>query len=100
VNFCPAYLETMSDNRFKDFFGLRDFIHFVNFLHRKQGKAGALLTERRVLQALERNFNGLKDCKTIWNRFLSKVNNGENKQLVRITFFSSDLTSVRSHCRS
>ena len=73
VNFCPAYLETMRDKKFKAFFGLRDFIHFVNFLRRKRGKAGALLTERRVLQALERNFNGLEDCSKIWNLFLSKV---------------------------
>ena len=73
ANFCSAYLETMKDPRFKGFFGLRDFIHFVNFLRRKRRKAGSLLTEKRVLLALERNFNGLEDSGTIWNRFLSKV---------------------------
>ena len=72
VNFCPAYKELMEDAHFRKFFGLRDFIHFVNFLRRRI-EHGDMLTDNLVLQALERNFNGSDNPHHVWNTFLSKV---------------------------
>lgn len=59
VRFCPAYQCIMDDNLYKKFFkffGLRDFIHFVNYLRRKRTQ---ILTPQLVMEALERNFNGV-----------------------------------------
>ena len=52
------------------FFGLRDFIHFVNYIRRK-GKFS--ITRQVVLESLERNFNGTKEFKYICSEFLEKV---------------------------
>ena len=64
------YLLPMNLRRFENFFGLRDFIHFINYIRRnRQGSVNASL----VLQSLERNFNGSEDFKHICSIFLEQV---------------------------
>ena len=55
VRFCPAYIQLMEDPLLNHFFGLRDFIHFINYLKRRRVKG---ITPQLVMEALERNFNG------------------------------------------
>jgi len=88
VKFCSAYYQVMQDKRlvcsdnvlmlimlvlhcrFENFFGLRDFIHFINYIRRKrQGSVNASV----VLRSLERNFNGSKNFEHICSVFLDKV---------------------------
>ena len=57
VKFCAPYSALMKKEAFAKFFGLRDFIHFVNYLRRKKDQ-GQVLSPQIVMQALERNFNG------------------------------------------
>ena len=71
VSFCSAYSHLMNDPEFSQYFGLRDFIHFVNYLRRYQA---SMLTPQLVMKALERNFNGSDNFSKICNTFLSKVN--------------------------
>ena len=56
VRFCPAYQELRDKSMFARFFGLRDFIHFVKYLRRRRAQK---LTPQLVMEALERNFNGM-----------------------------------------
>ena len=72
--FCSAYATVMRDTRFKNFFGLRDFIHFIGYIRRHRGSSTDL-TPDLVLKALERNFNGVdpKNFRFIANTFLSKI---------------------------
>ena len=58
VRFCPAYQRLMDDcsQKFARFFGLRDFIYFVNYLRKRRTR---MLTPQLVMEALERNFNGV-----------------------------------------
>ena len=56
---------------FEKFFGLRDFIHFINYIRREQAVD---ITPELVLQSLERNFNGTtKGFDHICSIFLEKV---------------------------
>ena len=57
VKFCTPYSEYMKQPEFSHFFGLRDFIHFVNYLRRKRDKNNPL-SLKVVVEAVERNFNG------------------------------------------
>ena len=68
--FCKPYLDLMKSGKFKQFFGLRDFIHFVNYLRRRRRDA---LNPQVVLEALERNFNGSAEFKVICQQFLAVV---------------------------
>ena len=87
VKFCPAYYAIMKDKRsvillcymlgsivcfsFEKFFGLRDFIHFINYIRRERKVD---ITPQLVLQSLERNFNGTtKGFEHICSTFLEKV---------------------------
>ena len=70
VQFCPAYINLMTRHEFSQYFGLRDFIHFVNYLRRRRAQ---MLTPQLVMEALERNFNGSNDFHQICNTFLKKV---------------------------
>ena len=70
VQFCPAYSHLMTKPDFSQYFGLRDFIHFVSYLRRHRGQ---MLTAQLVMEALERNFNGSDHFDQICNRFLSMV---------------------------
>ena len=91
VKFCDAYYQLMQDKRsvliimyitvtipyfcsLKNFFGLRDFIHFINYIRRKrlQENYGSV-TPELVLKSLERNFNGNKKFEHICSLFLNKV---------------------------
>lgn len=69
VKFCMPYLKCMKDPMFSDFFGLRDFIHFVNYLQRKR-KDNDIMSQKLVMQGLERNFNGSDQFDMIVTKFL------------------------------
>lgn len=56
VQFCPAYSKLMEKDNMNKFFGLRDFIHFINYLRRRRTE---MLTPRLIVEGLERNFNGI-----------------------------------------
>ena len=56
ASFCPAYEALMKNPKFCSFFGLRDFIHFISYLRRKRME---MLSPQLVMEALERNFNGV-----------------------------------------
>ena len=73
VKFCQPYIQCMKDPLFSKFFGLRDFIHFINYLRRKKDEHQAILSPQLVLQALERNFNGSKEFKKICRKFLQAI---------------------------
>ena len=74
VKFCPPYSELMRKEVFAKFFGLRDFIHFVNYLRRKKD-LGQVLSPQIVMQALERNFNGCEpeEFEKICKRFFKAI---------------------------
>ena len=57
---------------FEKFFGLRDFIHFINYIRRERKVE---ITPQLVLRSLERNFNGTttKGFEQICSVFLEKV---------------------------
>ena len=55
---------------FEKFFGLRDFIHFINYIRRERKVD---ITPQLVLRSLERNFNGTKDFEDICSVFLKEV---------------------------
>ncbi len=64
VKFCESYSYCMKGQEFSRFFGLRDFIHFVNHLRRKKDGDYSSFSSL-VLQALERNFNGSEQFEDI-----------------------------------
>ena len=70
VKFCPIYHSFMERPEFRKFYGLRDFIHFINYLKRNRRKG---ISDILVLEALERNFNGHKMFDSICKEFLSVV---------------------------
>ena len=53
----PAYDTLMRKEKYNQFFGLRDFIHFITYLKRMRTKE--MLSAQLVMKALERNFNGV-----------------------------------------
>ena len=55
VKFCCNYLNLMKEEEYKNFFGLRDFIHFLQYL---QCSHREISSGKLVLKAIERNFNG------------------------------------------
>ena len=55
VLFCKLTGIMLCKHSFEKFFGLRDFIHFINYIRRKRESR---ITTQLVLQSLERNFNG------------------------------------------
>ena len=73
VKFCQPYLECMLDTQLSRFFGLRDFIQFVNYLWRRKDETHALLSAQLVMQALERNFNGSDQFENICKKFLHAI---------------------------
>lgn len=72
ANLVPAYDSLMRRDKFRHFFGLRDFIHFISYLKRKRKE---MLSPQLVMKALERNFNGVskKDFDAIAKIFLHRV---------------------------
>ena len=75
VKFCQPYSECMKSSRFSSFFGLRDFIQFVNYLRRKRDEKNPL-SAKLVMQALERNFNGFEEFESICRKFLQVIPGG------------------------
>ena len=71
VQFCEPYLSLMKDKSFARFFGLRDYIQFVNYLRRKR-KDDQSLNSQVVMCALERNFNGYGKFEEICSKFLGE----------------------------
>ena len=69
--FCTVFNEIMEDVEFKQFYGQRDFNHFVNYLRRCCGNSH--LSQQLVLKGLERNFNGHEKFNDICQMFLNKV---------------------------
>ena len=57
--FVKLYEEMMKKRALKNFFGLRDFIHFFTYLGRNIKE---FLSPQSVLTALEQNFNGMPAC--------------------------------------
>ena len=70
TRFCQPYQNLMVGKDAKQFFGLRDFIHFVNYLRKRRH---SILTAQVVLEALERNFNGSDEFEDICRQFLATV---------------------------
>ena len=68
--FCEPYLTLMKLKAVHTFFGLRDFIHFVNNLRRRRQN---MLNAQVVMEALERNFNGSDEFGDILKQFLATV---------------------------
>ena len=68
--FCDPYSHLMKFKELSHFFGLRDFIHFVNYLRRRRSQ---MLNDRLVMEALERNFNGSDKFEQVAKSFLSMV---------------------------
>ena len=79
-SFCPVYIRLMDCPSFREFFGLRDFIHFVHYLRRRRTQ---MLTPQLVLEALERNFNGLDNFEEMCSLFLGVVSIVETISYVR-----------------
>ena len=70
THFCRPYLNLMERKDAKQLFGLRDFIHFVNYLRRRRQNT---LNPQVVMEALERNFNGSDEFEVICKQFLTTV---------------------------
>ena len=70
VKFCRPFSELMKDDQCSHFFGLRDFIHFVNYLRRRHDQ---MLNEHIVMEALERNFNGCEQFENVAKSFINAV---------------------------
>ena len=69
VKFCSQYDQIIC-KKFKNFFGLRDFVHFLTYLRRHRGR---LPLAKLVLQALERNFNGSASFPDLVSELMSAV---------------------------
>jgi len=82
ASFCPAYTAIMQKPECKGFFGLRDFIHFISYLRRKRME---MLSPQLVMEALERNFNGVSiECfRNICKLFLRAVHSSPQKVKAR-----------------
>ena len=90
VKFCSPYTYLMKDDELAKFFGLRDFIHFVNYIRRKRDSdnmhdVSCKITPQLVLRSLERNFNGCepKDFESICNKFLEAIDVVDEKSVAR-----------------
>lgn len=57
MNLCKPYSDMMMKDSLAKFFGLRDFIHFINYIQYKRD-TGESFNPQLVMKALERNFNG------------------------------------------
>ena len=77
VSCCNPYTTLMQSQTFSQFFGLRDFIQFVNYLRRKHDQKQPI-NFQNVMKAIERNFNGHEQFMTVCSAFL-----GENLHKVK-----------------
>ena len=72
VQLCHPYSKLMENTQFSDFFGLRDFIHFISYIRRKSDVTKKFA--QLVIEGLERNFNGYNDFLNNCNAFLFEIN--------------------------
>ena len=70
---CRAYMIKMKSQAFRAFYGLRDFIHFFTYLQRRKRNNDEVATPQMIMQAIERNFNGSDQFKSIYECFLKEV---------------------------
>ena len=73
IQFCSAYESIMKLQEHQKFFGLRDFIYFINFLRHSLRRCNFSFDDSIILHSLERNFNGTASFDKICQRFLAKV---------------------------
>ena len=77
VDLHSAYTETMTKLKLRRFFGLRDFIHFVQYIRHKCVQRGANLSlcqvGQLVTESLEKNFSGSQQFSAIHKAFLQQV---------------------------
>ena len=77
VNLHSAYTETMTELKLSRFFGLRDFIHFVQYIRHECVQRGTNLSLYQVAQlvtvSLEKNFSGSQQFSAIHEAFLHQV---------------------------
>ena len=64
-------VENGGDVPFDHFYGQRDFIHFVNYLRRNRGQGA--LTDKLMLEAVERNLNGHENFDEVLKLFFTHV---------------------------
>lgn len=72
VTFCQPYMDCMKKTWFSQFFGLRDFHHFIIYMQRYGLNNQRTLSHKLVLQALERNFSGSDKFDEICKTFLPR----------------------------
>ena len=70
--FVKVYKRIMTEPELKDFFGLRDFIHFFTYLSQVKSENDIISPEAIVL-SLEHNFNGTAHFQEILRVFLEVV---------------------------
>ena len=78
VNLSTAYTVAITKLKLASFFGLRDFIHFVQYVRYKcvNSKRGDLALKevgQLVIESLERNFSGSQQFSEICEAFLDQV---------------------------
>ena len=77
VHLHSAYTEAMTELKLSRFFGLRDFIHFVQYIRHKCVQTDADLTlgqvGQLVTESLEKNFSGSQQFPAILEAFLHQV---------------------------
>ena len=59
-SFLHIYVKNMSRS-FQRFYGIRDVVHFLLYLYRAKDTGNAVFSPKAVVEALERNFNGIPD---------------------------------------
>ena len=85
IKFCNAYKEVMSmdESSLSNFYGLRDFIYFLIYLHGKIKKSSDFSAEEKqhILHSIERNFGGTKppEFRKVCKCFLESDDDVSNK---------------------
>lgn len=72
--FCPAYSRILRMELYHNFFGLRDYIHFIRYLRRNREHG---VSPQVIMQALERNFGGTVEFENLCKIFLSEVSSSQ-----------------------
>jgi ATPase family associated with various cellular activities (AAA) len=74
---CESYMDLLRTSDFGTWFGLRDFVYFLRYLHEKAQSSGTriILPIAVLVAAIERNFNGVchQEFLDVSNCFLAKI---------------------------
>ena len=70
--FVKVYKRMITKPEFKDFFGLRDFIHFFTYFNQVKSE-NDIISPEAIVQSLERNFSGTEHFQEILRAFLEVV---------------------------